>query len=97
MDTSDRRQSEVNGGGCVGLLFEKDPVPQNYGAVECQSRLSAVPLDKVSDGAIVATLAAFGREAVQDGCFGLFEVGKRQDSLRRSLLLTWFGHGRRPP
>src|SRR6266516_6352634 len=32
-------------------------------------------------------------KAVQDGRFGLFEVRKDQDPLRRSLLLTRFRHG----
>lgn len=39
-----------------------------------------MPVDKVGYGAIISTLAALGREAVEDDGFGLFEVGKYRGS-----------------
>src|SRR5260370_29646892 len=37
-DTSDSSQAEIDGCGCVLLLFEKDPVSQDYCTVECEAR-----------------------------------------------------------
>jgi hypothetical protein len=94
---SHRRAPKVDGRCCVLLLFEKDPVAQDYRAVEGEARLGAVPVDEVGDGAVISALATFGCKAVQDRRFGLFKVGERQDSLRRSFLSALFRHGRRPP
>ncbi len=63
-NSSDRRKPEVNGSGRVLLLLEIDPVTQNYGAVECETRFRAVSLDEVGDSTIIGTLAAFRREAI---------------------------------
>ena len=42
---------------------------------------------------VVGTLTAFGRKAVQDGRFGLFEVGKGQDSFGGRFFLRGFDMG----
>jgi len=34
----DGSQAEIVGGGCISLLFEKDPVSQNHAGVECEAR-----------------------------------------------------------
>jgi len=45
--------------------------PENDGSVERKPWLRTVPVNEVSDGAMVRSLAAFGRKGVQDCCFGL--------------------------
>jgi hypothetical protein len=57
-DTWDSSQAEINGCGCIPLLFEKDPVSQNHCTVECEARSGTVPIDEIGDGAIIAALIA---------------------------------------
>jgi len=72
------------------LLLQMDPVPQHHSPVEGETRFGAVPVDELGYGMVIGTLTAFRREAVQDGGFGLFEIGKGQDSFGRTLLLAPF-------
>jgi hypothetical protein len=58
-------------------LFEVNAVPEHHGAVECEAGLRAVPSDELANGLIVSTLAAGGRQAIQDGRLGVFEVRER--------------------
>ena len=37
-DTSDNSQAEIDGCGCILLLFEKDPVSQDHCTVKCEAR-----------------------------------------------------------
>jgi hypothetical protein len=62
-----------------------NPVAEHDRPVERETGLRAIPRDEFADRVIVGPLAAGGREAVQDGCLGVFEVGQRQDPLFREL------------
>ena len=53
---SDCREPQVNGGRSIVLLFERDPVPGDYGLVESEPRFRTVPLDEFSDCVIVGPL-----------------------------------------
>src|SRR5262249_27725052 len=82
----------------ISALFEVNPISKHDGAVECETGLRTVPGDELANGVVVGALAAGGRQAVQDGCLGVFEVRERQDALRRLLLARFrLGHRRRPP
>jgi len=80
-DTANGCQPQIDGGGRVIALLEVDPIAKNDGAVECETWLRAVPGDELSNRVLVGPLAAGGREAVQHGRLGLFQVGKGQHSL----------------
>src|SRR5262245_56386371 len=75
-DTTDRRESQVDGRGCIVALLKVDPIAEDDRAVECQPRLRTVPGDELANGMVVGSLAAGGCEAVQDSRFGVFEIGE---------------------
>jgi hypothetical protein len=56
-----------------------------------------VPLDEFDDGVIVGSLAALRRKGVENGGFRLLQIGQRQDTPWRFLLLSRSCHWRRPP
>jgi len=89
-DPADGCQPQIDGGGRVMALLEVDPIAKNDGAVERETWLRAVPGDELSNRVFVGPLAAGGREAVQHGRLGLFQVGKGQHPLGR-LLCALFG------
>jgi hypothetical protein len=68
-------------------LLEVDAIAENDGAVERQTWLRAVPGDELANRVLVGPLAAGGRQAVQHGRPGLFQVGQGQHSLGRLLLV----------
>ena len=80
-DTADGCEPKVDRRRCVLPLFEVDPITENHCAVECEARLRAVPGDELTNRVIVGSLAAGGGQAVEYRRFGLFQVGKREDSL----------------
>jgi len=49
-------EPEIDGGGDVMSLFERNAVPSNYGLVESQPGFGAVPFDKFANGVIVGAL-----------------------------------------
>ncbi len=63
-----------------------DAVPEYDGAIERNPWLGAVPGHELVDRMGVSSLTAGRRKAVQDGRFGVFEVGEGQRALRRLLL-----------
>ena len=63
-------------------LFEADPVAGDYGLVESEPGLRAVPVDEFTDGMIVRALGTPGREAVKDCRFRLFEIRQFQNGFR---------------
>ena len=58
-------------------LFEVISIAEHDGAVESEAGLRTVPGDELADRVLVGSLAAGRRQAVEDGRFGVFEVGKR--------------------
>ena len=60
-------------------MFETDPVSRDYGLIESQPRLRAVPVDEFANGVIVRPLGTLRRPAVQDGGLRLFEIRQLQD------------------
>ena len=54
-------EPEIDGGGSVTSLFERDPVPGDYSFVEREPRFGAVPFDEFANGVIVGALRASGR------------------------------------
>jgi len=85
-DTTDGGQPQIDGRGRVMGLLEVDAIAEDDGAVECEARLRAVPGDELANRVLAGPLAARGRQAIQHGRLGLFQVGKGQHSLRRLLL-----------
>jgi hypothetical protein len=79
-------EPKVDRGGRIPTLFEVNPVPEYDGAVEGEAGLRTVPVDELANRVVVGLLAAGGRQAVQHGRLGLFQVGKGQYSLGRLLL-----------
>jgi len=59
-----RRKAEVDGGRGVVRLFEADPVAGDYGPVESEPGLRAVPVNELADGVIIRPLGTLRREAV---------------------------------
>jgi len=99
-DAPNGGESQIDRGRGVVPLFEVDAVPEDNGAVEGEARLPAVPRDELCDRVIVRALTTGGGQAVQDGGFGLFEIGERQHALGRLLptgLRLGLRHRRRPP
>jgi len=91
-------EPKVDRGRRISPLFEVNPVTEHDGAVEGEARLRTVPGNELANRVLVSSLAAGRRQAVQDGRLGVFEVGKRQNALRRLLLASVrLGHRRRPP
>jgi hypothetical protein len=80
---ADGREPQVDRCGRILSLFEVDSVAEHDSAVERQSRLGAVPGDKLCDRVVVGSLAAGGGQAVQNRRLCLFEIGERQDALGR--------------
>ena len=73
-DSAHGGETEVDGRGGVTGLLEVDSVPKYHSAIECQSRFRAVPANKLGDRVSVASLSAYGCQAVQDGGLGLFQI-----------------------
>ena len=80
-NTADRCQPEVDRRRCILLLFQVDPITENDRTVEGEARLRAVPTDELTNRLLVGTLAAGGRQAVENSRFGVLQVGKGQHSL----------------
>ena len=85
-DTADGGQPQIDGRGRVMTLLEVDAIAQNDGAVEGETGLRSVPGDELANRVLVGPLAAGGRQTVQHGCLGLFQVGKGQHPFGRLLL-----------
>ena len=60
-------------------LFEADSVSGDYGFVESEPGLRAVPVNELTDGVIIRPLGTLRREAIENCRFRLFEVGKFQN------------------
>jgi hypothetical protein len=88
---SDGRQAEVDSRGRVMSLFETDPVSRDYGLIESEPRLPAVPLDEFANRVIVRPLGTLRRQAVQDGGLRLFEIRQLQDGFWIAFPFD-FGH-----
>lgn len=69
------------------LLFERDPVPGDYGLVEGEPRFRTVPVDEFSDRMIVGPLRTWRSQAVQNGGLRLLKIRKLKDGLGRSFTL----------
>ncbi len=50
------RETQIDGGGCVLVLLEADPVSCDNGLVESESGFLAIPFDKFANGVIVRSL-----------------------------------------
>ena len=59
-----RRKAEVDGGGGVVRLFEADAVAGEYGPVESEPGLRALPVNELADGVIIRPLGTLRPEAV---------------------------------
>jgi hypothetical protein len=94
----DGGQPNIDRGRRISALFEVNPISKHDGAVKRETGLRTVPTDELAYGVVVGSLAAGGREAVQNRRCRVFEVGKLQNPLRRLLLVRFrLGHRRRPP
>jgi hypothetical protein len=58
------------------LLFERDPLPRDYGLVESEPRFRTVPLDEFFDRMIVGPLRTLRSQAVKGGGFLLLKIRK---------------------
>jgi hypothetical protein len=70
-------------------LFETDPVSRDYGLIEGEPRLRAVPVDEFANGVIVRPLGTLRRHAVQDGGLRLFEIRQLQDGFGIAFPFVW--------
>ena len=76
------------------LLFERDPVPGDYGLIECEPRFRTVPFDEFSDRVVVCSLRARGSQAVQNGDFDCSRSGSlRTDFGARLRFILLFAIG----
>lgn len=71
-------------------LFETDPVSRDYGLIESEPRLRAVPVE-FANGVIVRPLGTLRRQAVQEGGLRLFEIRELQDDFGIAFPFV-FGH-----
>jgi hypothetical protein len=78
---SDCREPQVNGGRSIVLLFERDPVPGDYGLVEGEPRFRTVPVDELSDRMIVGPLRTWRSQLFRTADFD----SSRSGSLRTDL------------
>ena len=74
-DAPDGGQAKIDRGRRISALFEVNPISKHDGAVEREAGLRTVPSDEFANSVLVGSLTADGRQAVQNGRLGVFEVG----------------------
>jgi hypothetical protein len=58
-------------------------IAEYHGLIEGEARLRAIPVDGFIDGVPVSALGIGASEAIEDGSFGVIQVGQPKDSPRR--------------
>src|SRR5882762_1414981 len=97
-DAPNGGQPKISCGWRISALFKVNPISKHHRAIEREARLGAVPTDELANRVLVRSLATGRCQAVEDGRFGMFEIGERQNTFRCLLLASFrLSHRRRPP
>ncbi len=80
-------EPKVDGRRSVTGLLEEDPIAGNYGFVERQSGLGAVPVDELANGVVVRALRTLRGEAVRTADFDCSRSGSRKTVLGARYVL----------
>ena len=66
-------------------LFQGDPIARDNGFVEGESRFGAVPVDEIANRVVIRSLGTRRCETVQNGRFGLLQIGEAENGFRRAF------------